>query len=149
MTDTPSEPDAVGLPKADPETLVLRGTPRRVTRFRRGAIVAIAAVGSTAIVGVAWLALKPTTLSLVASNDDSNIGAKATPDALAGAPASYRDVPQLGPPLPGDLGRPVLDHQRDMGMVAPADSTTNAAAQAAQKVEAERQRIAAERQAAR
>jgi type IV secretion system protein VirB10 len=149
VTDAPSEPGAVGLAKADPETLVLRAAPRRVTRFRRGAIIAIAAAGSTAIVGVAWLALKPETLSLVASSDDSNIGTKAPPDALAGAPASYREVPQLGPPLPGDLGRPILDHQREMSMTAPNESAADAAAWAAQKAEAERQRIAAERQAAR
>lgn len=149
MTDMSSEPGAVGLTKADPETLVLRAAPRRVTRFRRGAIVAIVAAGSTAIVGVAWLALKPAKLSLVASSNDSNIGAKAPPDALAGAPASYREVPQLGPPLPGDLGRPILEHQRDMGLASPTNPAADAAAQAAQKAEAERQRIAAERQAAR
>jgi type IV secretion system protein VirB10 len=120
-----------------------------VTRFRRGAIIAIAAAGSTAIVGVAWLALKPATLSLVAPSDDKQVGAKAPPDALAGAPASYGDVPQLGAPLPGDLGRPILNHQRDMGTGLPTDPAADAAARAAQEVEAERQRIAAEQRAAR
>ena len=150
MTGTPSQPGVVGTPKADPESLVLRAAPGRVTRFRRGAIIAIAAAGSTAIVGVAWLALKPTTLSLVAPSDDRQAGAKAPPDALAGAPTSYGDVPQLGVPLPGDLGRPILNHQRGLDMVGPPnDPAADAAARAAQEAEAERQRIAAEQRAAR
>lgn len=136
--------------KADPETMVLRAAPGRVTRFRRGAIIAIAAAGSTAIVGVAWLALKPATLSLVASDDDKQVAAKAPPDALAGAPTSYGDVPQLGAPLPGDLGRPILNHQRDIGTsMRPIDPAADAAARAAQEADAERQRIAAEQRAAR
>ncbi|MDT9598592.1 TraB/TrbI/VirB10 family type IV secretion system protein [Sphingosinicella rhizophila] len=144
MTDTPNEPPVAA--KVDPETLVLRGTPSRVVRFRRGAIVAIAALGSTAIVGVAWLALKPATFRVLSEAEDrTTIGAKAPADALANAPRSYGDVPQLGPPLPGDLGRPILKHQRSM------EAATQPAGpdQIAQAAEAERQRIAAEGQAAR
>ena len=149
MTDPVASPAPTVPPKADPETLVLRATPGRVTRFRRSAIIAIAAAGSTAIVGVAWLALRPATLSLVASSDDKLVGAKAPPDALAGAPASYGDVPKLGPPLPGDLGRPILEHQRQLGTALSVDPAADAVARAAQEAEAERQRLAAEQKAAR
>ena len=150
MTDTPIPPGAASPPKSDPETLVLRAAPSRVTRFRRGAVVAIAAAGSTAIVGVAWLALKPSTLSLVAPSDDRQLAAKAPADALAGAPSSYGDVPPLGPPLPGDLGRPILNHQHETGMASPtANPAADAAARAAQEAEAERQRIATGQRAAR
>ncbi|MGV7121229.1 TrbI/VirB10 family protein [Sphingopyxis sp. 550A] len=149
MTE-PVEPSAKAAqtapPKADPETLVLRAAPGRVARFRRGAIVAIAAAGSTAIVGVAWLALKPASIGIVAPADDKLHRAKAPADAFAGAPTSYGDVPQLGAPLPGDLGRPILNHQREIGM---ADSSDEAARRVAQEAEAERQRIAAEQRAAR
>ena len=148
MTD-PVATAADSPPKADPETLVLRAAPGRVTRFRRGAIVAIAAAGSTAIVGVAWLALKPATFNLVAPSDDKLVGAKAPPDALAGAPTSYGEVPKLGPPLPGDLGRPILERQRQLGTALPADPAADAASRAAQEAEAERQRLAAEQKAAR
>jgi type IV secretion system protein VirB10 len=144
VTDTPVSPCAAAPTKADPETLVLRAAPGRVTRFRRGAIVAIAAAGSTAIAGAAWFALKPGALHLVASGEDRQVAAKTPPEALAGAPASYGDVPQLGPPLPGDLGRPVLNHQRALDMVTPADPSADAAQRAAQEAEA-----AAERRAAR
>ncbi|API59650.1 conjugal transfer protein TrbI [Tardibacter chloracetimidivorans] len=150
MTDTSVPPAAPSPTKSDPETLVLRATPGRVTRFRRGGIVALAAAGSTAIAGVAWLALKPTTLSVGASGDDRQVAAKAPPDALAGAPASYGDVPRLGAPLPGDLGRPILNHQRETGAaMPPVDPAADAAQRAAQEAEAERQRIVAEQRAAR
>jgi len=144
MTDETAEAPAPA--KADPETLVLRGSPGRVVRFRRGAVVAIAALGSTAIVGTAWFALKPTTFHVIAANEDrADIGSKAPADALANAPKSYGDVPQLGPPLPGDLGRPILEHQQSIGAAIPSVG----ADQRAQAAEAERQRLVAEQKAAR
>lgn len=150
MTDAVAPAPA---PKADPETLVLRGSPGRVTRFRRGAIIGIAAAGSTALVAVAWLALKPASFSLVAAGEDRRqLGASAPPEALAGAPRSYGDVPQLGPPLPGDLGRPILEHQRQTGAMPPTTATdpaAEAAQRAAQAAEAERQRLVAEQRTAR
>lgn len=144
MTDETTERPTPA--KADPETLVLRGSPGRVVRFRRGAVVAIAALGSTAIVGAAWFALKPATFHVIAANEDrTDIGAKAPADALANAPKSYSDVPQLGPPLPGDLGRPILEHQQSIGNAIPPAGPD----QRAQAAEAERQRLAAEQKAAR
>lgn len=139
-------PTATASPKVDPETLVLRGRPGRVIRFRRGAIIMIAALGSTAIVGVTWIALKPATFRIVAGTDDQkDIPSRAPDDALASAPKSYGDVPKLGPPLPGDLGRPILRRQEAVRELPPAGSSD----QAAQAAEAERERILAERKAAR
>ncbi|HEY0597650.1 TrbI/VirB10 family protein [Sphingopyxis sp.] len=144
MSATDVPPGGAVPAKADPETLALRAAPMRVTRFRRGAVVGIAAASSLAIAGVAWLALKPTGLGLVVAADDAQPGAKAPPDALAGAPASYDDVPKLGPPLPGDLGRPILNHRRGIAEDAgPVDSLADADRRAAQDAEAERQRRAA------
>lgn len=147
----PAEPDPptqVDPPsKVDPAALVLRGSPRRVVRFRRGVIIAAAALGSTAIVGVTWFALKPATFHIVADDQDrSDASTTRPPDALANAPRTYGDVPQLGPPLPGDLGRPILERQRQLGMTPATEPGIDAARQAA---EAERQRLAAERKAAR
>ena len=36
---------------------------------------------------------------------------RATPEGLAALPKEYSGVPKLGPPLPGDLGRPILNAQ--------------------------------------
>src|SRR3546814_10430133 len=78
--------------------------------------------------------MKPASIGLVAPSDDKLVGAKAPPDALAGAPTNYGDVPQLGAPLPGDLGRPILNHQRTLEMV-PEDGGDEAARRAAQEAE--------------
>src|SRR3546814_14422679 len=113
------ETTAQAVPKADPETLVLRGAPGRVVRFRRGAVIAIAALGSTAIVGAAWLALKPATFRMAAGHDDrAESSARPPLDALAGAQKSYADVRQPRPPLPGDLGKPLPHRQRPLHMTA-------------------------------
>jgi type IV secretion system protein VirB10 len=150
VSDPIASVEPTSPPKVDPETLVLRGSPRRVVRFRRGVIIAAATLGSTAIVGVTWFALKPTSFHLVAEGEDrSDEGAKRPPDELANAPRTYGDVPQLGPPLPGDLGRPILEHQRQIGALPVAEPDADAAGRAAQEAEAERQRIAAERKTAR
>jgi type IV secretory pathway VirB10-like protein len=137
--------------KVDPETLVLRGRPSRVVRFRRGVIIGIAGLGSTALFATAWLALRPATLSLVATGEERVPSANAASDALAGAPRSYGDVPRLGPPLPGDLGRPILERQREMATETPAPGQAQNGQMdpAAQAAEAERQRRVAEARQAR
>ncbi|MCW1430917.1 TrbI/VirB10 family protein [Novosphingobium sp. JCM 18896] len=137
-----AEADPAPRPKIDPETLVLRATPRKAVRFRRSAVIAAAALGSVAIVGVAWLGLRPTSFRMVAEASDKIDGA-APPEQLANAPKSYGDVPKLGAPLPGDLGRPILAHQRAVMATEPAIDRS------AQAVEAERQRLEADRKAAR
>src|SRR3546814_13193427 len=73
---------------------------------------------------------------------------KTTADAVAGAPKDYGDVPKLGPPLPGDLGKPILDAQRNGGVaplptVGPGQTTLSPDATAAQQA---RQIAAPERQ---
>lgn len=133
-------------PKVDPETLALRGKAPQIIRFKRGAIIGIAAMGALAIVGVTWIALKPATFKLIADTETQiHAENKRPPDALAGGPKSYADVPKLGPPLPGDLGKPILDAQRKM---ASEDGSSSMADQdalnAAQAAEAERQRREAE-----
>lgn len=139
------EPAAAPPPaKVDPETLVIRARPRRAIRFRRGVIVAIAALGSVSLIVVAWVALKPVSLRRVVDQEESQPAARPASDALNGLPASYAQTPKLGTPLPGDLGRPILDHQRSFE--APADVSRQ---QAEQMIAAERERSAAELKAAR
>jgi type IV secretion system protein VirB10 len=138
--------EATALPlKLDPEALVLRGRPGRVVRFKRSVIVTLAAVAVCGVVGAAWLALKPHAFQIVAQPDDATEPAKAPADALGALPLSYADAPKLGPPLPGDLGRPILDRQRSLG-TAEIDSGTDRLQQAAQ---AERERLADEGRKAR
>jgi len=138
-------------PKASPESLTLRANPRRVVRFKRGVVIGGAAAGSLAVASVAWLALGHHPLHIAPPVDQQAIADRRTPpDGVANLPGSYDKVPQLGRPLPGDLGKPILDRQRQLeaggGAVAPAPATMTPAEQAA---EAERQRLAAQAHQAR
>lgn len=139
MSDSiPSEPPA----KVDPETLSIRSRPARAIRFRRGAIIGAAALGSVSLMGIAWMALKPQVFRQVVQESElSQPMSKPASDALAGLPSSYGDAPKLGLPLPGDLGRPILRAQeRTEAAVAPAGGDP---------AEAERQQRRAELKAAR
>lgn len=134
MTDTlateqPNTPTA----KLDPETLSIRSRPARAIRFRRGAIIGAAALGSASLIGVAWMALKPQVFRhVVQDNELSQPMAKSASDALSGLPTSYGDTPKLGPPLPGDLGRPILRAQ-ERAEAATASTPVETAAAARQQ----------------
>jgi len=113
-------------PKLDPESLAIRARPPRAIRFKRKAIIAIAAAGSISLTAVTWMALKPRlTHPLEAPQDMSQPETQPAGDALAKAPTSYGDVPRLGPPLPGDLGKPILERQQQLAAeteAVPADA---------------------------
>lgn len=135
--------------KVDPESLVLRGSPRRVVRFRRELIIGVAAAGALAIAATAWIALRPASFKLAAPVDEM-FEAKGvrSPEVLAAAPGSYDAIPKLGPPLPGDLGRPILAHRRRLageGELPPVDSGADAATAARERALADQ---AAARQSA-
>ena len=144
VADTPIQP-APAQAKVDPESLVLRAQPMKAIRFRRGAIIGIAALGSASLMGVAWMALKPQVFRQVAQESELSKPSTNTSDALAGLPAGYGDTPKLGPPLPGDLGRPILRaQQQHLGADAPGGNRP-----AADTAEAERLARLAELKAAR
>ncbi len=132
-------------PKLDPETLAIRSRPPRAIRFKRGVIIAIAAIGSVSLIAVTWMALKPRLFHGVTTQEElSQPNSRAANDMLNGAPASYGDVAKLGPPLPGDLGKPILEHQQStMVAIDPTDQ------QRQQAEAAERERQLAELKAAR
>ena len=143
MNDTVGGP----APKVDPETLAIRAKPARAIRFRRGVIIAIAATGSASLMAVAWVALKPRVFSTVAGQQElSEPNSRTSSDALNGLPTSYGDAPKLGPPLPGDLGRPILAHQRAMATETGVGAGVGVDAQTAAQV---RERRLAELKAAR
>ena len=140
-----SEAVIAPVTKVDPETLAIRTKPARAIRFRRGVIIAIAALGSISLMAVAWIALKPQVFSTVADRQElSEPSNRRSTDALNGLPATYGDAPKLGPPLPGDLGRPILESQRRMATETGSggDPSANQAAQ-------ERERQLAELKSAR
>ena len=145
-----SEPDPpVGKQVEQP--LEIRSRPPRATRFRKGLIVASAGGALSALATIAWWGLQPAGLKLaVEAPELQPASIPGEPEEFAGLPASYGDdqtgPPVLGPPLPGDLGRPILEHQRAMATEDMATSALSVATEdpAAQAVAAERQRRLAE-----
>jgi type IV secretion system protein VirB10 len=135
--------------KVDPETLALRAAPRRVVRFKRRLMIGIAAVGIAGIFGVTWLALKGPILRFGQQAQELySTDRKSTAEGLDGLPKDYGEMkpetPVLGPPLPGDLGPPILARQKQLGQMPGVPES-----EADREAEAERQRLAQLARAAR
>ena len=139
-------------PPVDPESAVkLRGDPPRVMRLSRKAIGIASACGFALVGGALIYALQPE--GRKGADELYNTDGVAVADNLAGAPKDYGQVPKLGPPLPGDLGKPILDAQRrgDIAALPPigAGPPSAPAGPAETAAEAARQRAEQEREAAR
>lgn len=131
--------------------LRLRPDRPKVVRLSRKVLGLIAGVSAVAIGGSLIWALqssRPTTTAELYNTDN-----RTTADGLSRLPTSYagvpREVPPLGPPLPGDLGRPMLNNGIQPGPIPGAPAPATAPDPEAQRVAQERQRIAQEREAAR
>lgn len=88
----------------------LRAEAPRVTRLSRKVLAGIGLVASVGIGGALIYALQTRDGGKPADELYSTDN-RSTADGLAGLPRDYSGVPQLGPPLPGDLGRPILGAQ--------------------------------------
>lgn len=149
MSETKRAEASVPPPKEDPEALLLRGRPRPVIRFRRGLIIGMSAMATAALIGLTWIALEPPSFRMGREVEVPALAAKVDADGLAGAPATYADVPQLGPALPGDLGRPILEQQRRLEAAGPAKGEGIAADAEADRMFRAQQRAAEQAEAAR
>ena len=146
------EDDRTKTPPVDPDSAVkLRGDPPRVMRLSRKAIGIASACGFALVGGALIYALQPA--GRKGADELYNTDGVAVADNLAGAPKDYGQMPKLGPPLPGDLGKPILDAQRrgDVAALPPIGAGPPAAPldPAATAAEAARQRAEQEREAAR
>lgn len=137
--------------------LRLRPAAPRVTRLSRKALVGIGAVASLGIGGALVVAFqgrdndgRPSELY----NTDRVAQAEALqrlPRDYSGLPQPSQPVPQLGPPLPGDMGRPILSAQ-ERGQAVPLPTVPGApgaAPPARLPVEPAIQQARQEREAAR
>jgi len=113
--------DALPLTGEPVVAMRLRPEPPRVMRLSRKVL---AGLGLAASVGVGS--------ALIYALQDRHAGQgqelfstdnRTTPDGLASLPKDYSGVPKLGPPLPGDLGRPILNAQ-NVGQPVPAPGMT-------------------------
>ena len=142
MTDAPQD-EAAGPDGGAriAQEMRLRPDRPRVTRLSRKVLMGLGGVVAVGIGGALFFALEPN--HQTASSELYSTDNRSTPDGLANLPRDYtglpRNTPQLGPPLPGDLARPIVN----AGAPAPGMPTPAAGPSP------EQQRIAQEREAAR
>ena len=131
--------------KAIAEQLRIRAEPPRVVRLSRKVLVGLGVVAGIGVAAALIVALQ------VGRREEGaqelySLENRPMADGLAALPRDYsvlpRDVPRLGPPLPGDLGRPILRAQ-EQGAPVIAPSAPPVPADAAA------QRLAQEQEAAR
>ncbi|WP_300057447.1 TrbI/VirB10 family protein [uncultured Roseobacter sp.] len=91
--------------------LRLRPDPPRVMRLSRKAITVLTIAGGLGIGAILIVALQGSDPGDGPSELFSTERVQEA-EGLLGLPRDYASIPQLGPPLPGELGRPVLSAQR-------------------------------------
>ena len=142
MTDAPQD-EAAGRDGGAriAQEMRLRPERPRVTRLSRKVLMGLGVIAAAGIGAALFFALQPD--HKTAGSELYNTDNRSTPDGLANLPRDYtglpRNAPQLGPPLPGDLGRPIVN----AGAPAPGMPTPAA------PPDPEQQRIAQEKEAAR
>lgn len=107
--EAPVEDDVRPLTGEPAAAMRLRAEPPGVTRLSRKALAGLGLAASLTVGGALIYALQNRQQGQgqeLYSTDN-----RSTPDGLAGLPKDYAGVPTLGPPLPGDLGRPILAAQ--------------------------------------
>ncbi|PAP92020.1 TrbI/VirB10 family protein [Mesorhizobium wenxiniae] len=122
-------------------TMRLRPDAPRVTRISRKVLAGLGLVAGLGIGGAMIYALQ--TADRQQQGDELfTTERRQTADGLQSLPSDYSGIPQLGPPLPGDLGGPIK-RARDEGRPIPAEVTPT------QQPDPEEQRRLAEMEAAR
>jgi type IV secretion system protein VirB10 len=120
-----AEDEARPLTGEPVSSMRLRPDPPRVTRLSRKVLAGLGLAAGLGVGGALIYALQ--------TRNGGNQGQelystdnRTTPDGLAGLPKDYSGVPKLGPPLPGDLGRPILNAQNGGQPVATPGIVTSA-----------------------
>lgn len=125
----------------------MRSSRPPVTRLSRRVLLALGAVAATGIGAALFFALQPHHRREIGAKQ--NFSTPAAPDSLSLLPKSYanlpRHAPRLGPPLPGDLGPPIVH----AGVSAPAISAVALPSTSATTNNAANRQLAQERAAAR
>ncbi len=138
MTDGAREEGGPTEGSRPAEEMRLRSSRPPVTRLSRRVLLGLGTAAALGIGGALFFALKPQ--HQTSGSELYNTNNRNTPDGLANLPRDYtglpKPAPQLGPPLPGDLGRPILNS----GAPVPGMPTGT---------DPEQQRIAQEQEAAR
>lgn len=146
----PDEARPAAAAPSSAEAFRLRGELPRVMRLSRKTLAILGAVAGLGIGGSLFYGLQ--TRSPPPPRNLYEVESRNKAAAVTGSPTDYSQVPQLGAPLPGDLGRPILSAQESgkaipvppMGQSDASQGNPRAAA-----AEQARQRMLQEREAAR
>ena len=101
--------------KVAPEAVALRAQPRPVTRLNRRTLAILTGGLSVAVLGATIWALQPHRRGAGWQNELYNVDRVSKSEGLDGLPSDYSKlpkVPELGPPLPGDLGPAIVAAQQ-------------------------------------
>ena len=103
--------------KVAPEAVALRAQPRPVTRLNRRTLAMLTGGLSVAVLGATIWSLQPHRRGAGEQTELYNVDRVSKPEGLDGLPSDYSKlpkVPELGPPLPGDLGPAIVKSQQPM-----------------------------------
>ena len=121
--------------------LRLRGERPRVTRLSRKVLIGMGCVSALAVAGALGYALQTRNKGDVGQELLSTQN-RPSAEGLAGLPKDYtglsHQAPPLGPALPGDLGRPMLNAGAAPNSAVPATTPDPEAQRRAQEIEAAR-----------
>lgn len=113
--DTPDRA-APSAGKVAPESVTLRAQPRAVTRLNRRTLAILVGGLSVAVLGATIWSLQPQRRSADEQTELYNVDRVSKSEGLDGLPADYSKLPpklpELGPPLPGDLGPAIVNLQQ-------------------------------------
>ncbi|WP_298019172.1 TrbI/VirB10 family protein [uncultured Castellaniella sp.] len=148
MPDQASSPvEHKAADKVAPETVALRAQPRPVTRLNRRTLALLVGSLSVAVLGATIWSLQPQRRSAGEQNELYNVDRVSKSEGLDALPSDYSmlpvpdvppNVPELGPPLPGDLGPAIVNSQQPMvATYAPPGVDAEAAEREARRKEAE------------
>ncbi len=101
--------------KVAPEAVALRAQPCPVTRLNRRTLAVLVGGLSVAVLGATIWSLQPHRRGTGEQTELYNVDRVSKSEGLDGLPSDYsklRKVPELGPPLPGDLGPAIMNSQQ-------------------------------------
>lgn len=101
--------------KVAPEVVALRAQPRSVTRLNRRTLAILVGGLSVAVLGATIWSLQPHRRGAGDQTELYNVDRVSKSEGLDGLPSDYSKlpkVPDLGPPLPGDLGPAIVKSQQ-------------------------------------
>jgi type IV secretion system protein VirB10 len=102
--------------KVAPEAVALRAQPRPVTRLNRRTLAMLMGGLSVAVLGATIWSLQPHRRGAGEQTELYNVDRVSKSEGLDGLPSDYsklpQKVPELGPPLPGDLGPAIVASQQ-------------------------------------